>query len=101
MSVVVFCPQNTSKRGKVDTFVINPKCVTLGELFGQTDPNTMEWSDGLLASAVRAFAKLSVKKPKKKDATSTRDRYSELQDLYTVSSFNNYRDHTIVLSHAV
>ncbi|XP_069464806.1 dynein axonemal heavy chain 14 [Ambystoma mexicanum] len=51
--------QNVSKRGKVETFVINPKCVTLGELYGEIDPNTMEWSDGLLASAVRRLAKHS------------------------------------------
>uniref|UniRef100_A0A8D2LM47 Dynein axonemal heavy chain 14 n=1 Tax=Varanus komodoensis TaxID=61221 RepID=A0A8D2LM47_VARKO len=38
-------------KGKVDTFVINPKCVTLGELFGETNTSTMEWSDGLLSSA--------------------------------------------------
>lgn len=79
----LFSSQNTLKRGKVDTFVINPKCVSLGELFGQTDPITMEWSDGLLASAVRAFAKLSVKKPKKKDQSS--NGRSGNQSLYTVS----------------
>ncbi|XP_053239011.1 dynein axonemal heavy chain 14 isoform X1 [Podarcis raffonei] len=77
--------QNSPKKGKVDTFVINPKCVSLGELFGQTNPNTMEWSDGLLSSAVRAFAKLSTKKPKKKDISTTR---SEMQDLYTLNTVN-------------
>lgn len=80
----LFSSQNAAKRGKVDTFVINPKCVTLGELFGQTDPSTLEWSDGLLASAVRTFAKLSAKKPKKKDLSTGMD--SGLQDLYLVSS---------------
>uniref|UniRef100_G1KEF2 AAA+ ATPase domain-containing protein n=1 Tax=Anolis carolinensis TaxID=28377 RepID=G1KEF2_ANOCA len=59
---------DSSTKGKVDTFVINPKCVTLGELFGETNLSTMEWSDGLLSSAVRNFAKLAVRKPKKKDA---------------------------------
>ena len=29
----------------------------MGELYGQTNPNTLEWTDGLLASAVRRFAK--------------------------------------------
>lgn len=79
----LFSPQNTSKKGKVDTFVVNPKCVSLGELFGQTDPSTMEWSDGLLASAVRTFAKVSAKKPKKKYQSS--NGKSGLQGLYTVS----------------
>ncbi|XP_070577565.1 LOW QUALITY PROTEIN: dynein axonemal heavy chain 6-like [Ptychodera flava] len=45
------------KKGHVELFSINPKCVKLGELYGQTDPNTLEWTDGLLASAVRKFAK--------------------------------------------
>ena len=48
-------PQNT--RVHVESFTINPKCVSLGELYGQVDPSTMEWSDGLVASAVRAYAK--------------------------------------------
>uniref|UniRef100_A0A8C3TFB6 Dynein axonemal heavy chain 14 n=1 Tax=Chelydra serpentina TaxID=8475 RepID=A0A8C3TFB6_CHESE len=70
-------------KGKVDTFVINPKCVSVGELYGQTDPNTMEWSDGLLASAVRTFAKHSAKKSKKKE--SNNDAATRIQDAYTVS----------------
>nr|XP_056709345.1 dynein axonemal heavy chain 14 [Euleptes europaea] len=47
--------ESAFSQGKVETFVINPKSVSLGELFGQIDPTTTEWSDGLLASAVRAF----------------------------------------------
>ncbi|XP_042301519.1 LOW QUALITY PROTEIN: dynein axonemal heavy chain 14 [Sceloporus undulatus] len=78
--------QNSSKRGKIDTFVINPKCVTLGELFGETNPSTMEWSDGLLSSAVRSFAKLAVRKPKKKDTNPCRN--SEMLDLYTLNTVN-------------
>uniref|UniRef100_A0A8C7WKA2 Uncharacterized protein n=1 Tax=Oncorhynchus mykiss TaxID=8022 RepID=A0A8C7WKA2_ONCMY len=35
----------------VESFTINPKCVSFGELYGQVDPNTLEWSDGLFASA--------------------------------------------------
>ncbi|XP_068088957.1 dynein axonemal heavy chain 14 isoform X3 [Hyperolius riggenbachi] len=52
---------NPQQKGKVETFVINPKCVTLGELYGEINPNTMEWSDGLLAYAVRTFAHQSSK----------------------------------------
>eukprot|EP00058_Branchiostoma_floridae_P021107 XP_002606597.1 hypothetical protein BRAFLDRAFT_120109 [Branchiostoma floridae] len=47
----------TGKKGKVETFTLNPKCVKLGELYGATDPNTLEWTDGLMASAVRRFAR--------------------------------------------
>ncbi|XP_044147930.1 LOW QUALITY PROTEIN: dynein axonemal heavy chain 14 [Bufo gargarizans] len=49
----------TTRRRRVETFLINPKCVTLGELYGEINPNTMEWSDGLLASAVRTFTQQS------------------------------------------
>ena len=41
-------------------FNINPKCVKMGELYGETNPNTLEWTDGLLACAVRKFAKEDV-----------------------------------------
>lgn len=51
--------QNRGKKGHVETFVVNPKCVKLGELYGETDPHTFEWSDGLIAAATRRFAKES------------------------------------------
>ena len=41
------------RRKFVESFTINPKCVALGELYGCTDPNTLEWADGLLAYIVR------------------------------------------------
>ena len=49
--------QNRGKKGHVETFVVNPKCVKLGELYGETDPHTFEWSDGLIATATRRFAR--------------------------------------------
>ena len=49
--------QTKLKKGHVGTFTVNPKCVKLGELYGETDPNTFEWSDGLIASATRRLAK--------------------------------------------
>ncbi|XP_069879248.1 LOW QUALITY PROTEIN: dynein axonemal heavy chain 14 [Dipodomys merriami] len=47
------------RKGKVDICVLNPKCITLGELFGQLDPNTMEWTDGLLTAAIRSYVCLN------------------------------------------
>ena len=49
--------QNRTKKGHVETYTINPKCVSMGELYGETDPNTFEWTDGLIATATRRFAR--------------------------------------------
>ncbi|KAM5238846.1 dynein axonemal heavy chain 14 [Ctenodactylus gundi] len=51
------------RRGKVDTCILNPKSVTLGELYGRLDRNTMEWTDGLLPVAVRSYVHLNTTRP--------------------------------------
>ena len=60
-----------AKKATVELFSINPKCVTLGELYGEVDQNTMEWSDGLLASAIRVFAKHNDKSEMKELVSAT------------------------------
>jgi dynein heavy chain len=38
---------------KAQEFTINPKAVSLGELYGEFDLSTNEWSDGILSSVMR------------------------------------------------
>ncbi|XP_004388305.1 dynein axonemal heavy chain 6 [Trichechus manatus latirostris] len=38
----------------VKTYVLNPKSITMGELYGEVNAITLEWKDGLMALSVRA-----------------------------------------------
>ncbi|KAG8519328.1 Dynein heavy chain 2, axonemal, partial [Galemys pyrenaicus] len=58
--------QVAGRKGKVDVCVLNPKCISLNELYGQLDSNTMEWTDGLLSATIRNYVCSNTEKYSKK-----------------------------------
>ena len=43
----------------VHTYVLNPKSITMGELYGEVNKLTLEWRDGLIAMTVRHCVNVS------------------------------------------
>lgn len=45
---------------KVHTYVLNPKAITMDELYGGIDKLTLEWHDGLMATTIRHCVQVPV-----------------------------------------
>lgn len=58
--------QGLAGEHKVKLWTLNPKAVTMGQLYGEDDPVSKEWSDGVLAVAFRNAARYVV--PNKRHA---------------------------------
>ncbi|XP_054550811.1 dynein axonemal heavy chain 14 isoform X4 [Talpa occidentalis] len=83
--------QFAGRKGKVDVCVLNPKCITLNELYGQLESNTMEWTDGLLSATIRNYVHSNTENYSKKHFLQGlhKSNVFKLQSIDTANSNDN------------
>ena len=55
--LLLCAPQGLNNEQHVKTFILNPKAVSMGQLYGAEDPTSKEWTDGVLAVLFRNAAR--------------------------------------------
>ena len=53
IAVTTVCPNLAHDFSDFQDYPLNPKALSLGELYGEFDLNTNEWTDGVLSSVMR------------------------------------------------
>jgi dynein heavy chain len=51
--------QDSAMAQECRTYIFNPKCITMGELYGEFNPLTQEWTDGLGSTFIRGAVTLT------------------------------------------
>ena len=56
-NLLLCAAQGLNNEQHVKTFILNPKAVSMGQLYGAEDPTSKEWTDGVLAVLFRNAAR--------------------------------------------
>ena len=82
--------------------VLNPKSISMGELYGEENIDTTEWSDGLASKIIRKYAKKDVMKPMEEGVADVRQQFWTVfdgpVDAKWIENMNTVLDDNMLLS---